>query len=246
MSIFKNLLIFIISFLLAFFIWSVVELFLPKTPPLVFIDNSKLHSVNINLIPVFFNTSNTKKPENPKNIQSLKGVTLKAIYNSKKNAFIIVEKNKKTYFINLNDKFLGYKLIRINPNSAIFEKNSKQYKLEFQKTKSINYTPIKNTQEIKPISRNTLNTYKNNFSKIWKEIGIVKTNEGYKITYIKPNSIFQKIGLKKGDIILEVNNIPLKTDADAWKAYNLVENANEVELLIKRNYNIKVLRYEIN
>jgi len=246
MSVFKNLLILIISFLSAFFIWSIIEMFLPKKPPLVFINDSKLPAININLIPIFFNTSTTKTPTTPKNIQSLKGVTLKAIYNSKNNAFIIVEKNKKTYFINLNDKFLGYKLIKINPESAIFEKNSKQYKLEFQKPKSINYTSSKDTKEIKTISRNTFNEYKNNFSKIWKEIGIIKTNDGYKITYIKPNSIFQKIGLKKGDIILEVNNIPLKTDADAWRAYNSVEKANEVELLIKRNYNIKVLRYEIN
>jgi len=61
---------------------------------------------------------------------------------------------------------------------------------------------IKKTKKV--INKKTFEEYKNNLSKIWSNIGIVKTKEGYTITYIKKGGVFDKIGLKKGDILLEV------------------------------------------
>ncbi len=242
MSVFKNVLIFIFSFVLAFFMWRIAELFLPKTPP-VFIPEIKITTFyRINLVNKFF-VSSQNAPTSIKTSLTLKGVKLKAVYKSDKKAFVILDKNNKTYFVNLGENFQGYKLIKILPNEAIFEKNGKNYKISFEKIKSFKQTPNSGPVIIK---RKTFKYYKTHLSEIWKNIGIIKTNEGYKITYIRPGSIFQKIGLKKGDVILEVNNIPLKTDADAWRAYNSIQNYPEVKLLIKRNFNIKVLRYEMD
>ena len=241
MKAFKSLLFFITGIFGAFLMWSIVKMFLPLTPPLT--ENKSAYknkTYHINLTRVFFNSN--QKQNIPQNIQTLKGVKLKAVFTSKDKNFIIVEKNNKTYFVNLNENFEGYKLIKINPQSAVFKRGEKEYKISFEKIKNF----YSSGENIKTIPKTEIEKYKTNLSKVWKEIGIIKTSGGYKITYIKPNSVFENLGLKKGDIILEVNGIELNTDADAWKAYNTLQNTKEIELLIKRNYNLKVLRYEID
>jgi ABC-2 type transport system permease protein len=60
-----------------------------------------------------------------------------------------------------------------------------------------------------------------------------------------PNFIVQ-IGLKRGDILLEVNGRILKNDADAWDLYKNADKFDEFEIKIKRNNQIKVLYYEVD
>jgi general secretion pathway protein C len=244
MNAIKKLSFYILGIVFAFFIWSVAELFLPHVPPLfVPIQKSYLFfKINLNRI---FTPSSNYTPQTQNTLKSLNNYTLKAVFNNSKKGFVILEKNNKTYFVDLNKSIDGYKLIKINQLSAEFIKNGKKYVLTFKKIKTPNYSTMQDN-EPKTISKNTLEEYKKNLSKVWKEIGIIKTKNGYLITYIKPNSIFEKMGLKKGDYILEINDIPLRSDEDAWRAYNTIDKFNEVNLKIKRNYNIKVLRYEIN
>ena len=95
------------------------------------------------------------------------------------------------------------------------------------------------------ISKKIFEFYKKRLSIVWSQIGIIKTDDGYKITYVKRPSIFSAIGLKKGDIILEINGKKLNSDADAWNLYKNIDKFNDIELKIKRNYQTKVLHYEI-
>jgi len=244
MSVFKNFLYFVFGFTLAFFLWSVAMLFLPNIPELFVPVKKEFLYFNINLQRIF---SSTNKPSlnTPATLNTLKDYTLKAVYQRGKRGFVVLQKGTKTYFVDLNKEINGYRLIKINQTSAVFEKNSKRYILTFKKTKIPAYTT---TQEIstETIPKTLLEKYKRNLSKIWKEIGIIKTRNGYLITYIKKGSIFDKLGLKKGDYILEINDIPLKNDSDAWRAYNSIDNFNTIDITIKRNYKIKVLHYEID
>jgi general secretion pathway protein C len=239
MQSFKYIALFIISLLTAFLFWAVIDLFLPKTPPVFIPQTSEVRFYKINLVNLFF--TSFKKPAVIKTNKTLKGVKLKAIYFDKNNSFIIVSQKNKNIFLNLNDKLNGYKLIKILPNEAIFKRNNQTYKLGFKEIK----VP-KNTQEIIEINKNTIEKYKKNLSLVWNQIGIIKTPQGYKITYIKPGSIFEKIGLKKGDIIMEINGMELKNDADAWRIYNNIEKYDYIEVMIKRNNRQKVLRYEMD
>ncbi len=243
MQSFKYIAAFLIAFLFAFFIWSIIDIFLPKTPPIFIPQQNRTEFYKINLIPIFFNKTSHKINLKPQ--KTLKGVKLKAIYKDNSNSFIIVEQNKKTIFLNLNEKINGFKLIKILPNEAIFEKNNQEYKLGFKKI-NLPKNRDKNTEEIIQINKSLIKSYKKNLSLIWNQIGIIKTNHGYKITYIKPKSIFEKIGLKKGDIILEINGMQLKNDSDAWRIYNNIEKYDYIEVLIQRNNTQKVLRYEMD
>ena len=239
----KNLLIFLLGFSLSALIWGISLFFLQKTP-IFYIPNFKEYSFYpINLTNIFFNTVKI----NVKSIQTLKGIKLKALYFNGKSGFVVLKTNKKTIFVNFGEKYKGYKLIKIGLNYAIFEKNNKKYKITMGKEKFSNSFTIKNSDSATiVVSRKTFEEYKNNLNKIWQNIGIIKNKEGYLITYIKPGSIFQKIGLRTGDILLEVNGRKLKNDADAWDLYKNADNFNYFEIKIKRNNKIKVLYYEMD
>lgn len=243
---FKSLLIFLFGLSFASLIWGIGLLFLKKEP-IFYIPLKKDYSFySINLTNIFFNTSEIKHIVKP--IQPLKGVKLKAVYFNGKSGFIILEEKGKSVFVDLGKLYKGYKLTEIGKNYAIFEKNNKRYKLEMEKEKLKSTFSIK-TPEPKTkvvVSKKTFNEYLNNFNKIWQNIGIIKSNKGYMITYIKPKSVFEKIGLKKGDIILEVNGRKLKNDADAWDLYKHAKEFENFEIKILRKNKEKVIEYEMD
>jgi len=235
---FKLIFLFIFAFSLGALIWGIIFIFLEKKPTFFAEIEKNYDFFQINLTPLFFKKNLTIK----KNINALNlsFITLKAIYKNKNSGFIIVEDKGKTLFLDLKQVYKGYKLIYIGNDFVIFNKNGKNYKLSFKK---VNYKIKMPTTTL--IKKETFKEYKNNFNKIWKNIGIVKVKEGYMITFIKKDSIFEKIGLKKGDILLEINGKKLKNDADAWEIYKNAAKINDFEIKIKRKNQIKVLNYEI-
>jgi general secretion pathway protein C len=233
--------LFLVAFLSIGVIISFLGFFLPKTPifysPLIL----KEDFIQINLNKIF--QSNTILPTT-QNAPTLKWLTLKAIYNTTDGGFIIVEKNKKSIFLNINDSIDGYKLIKILPTKAIFQKGNKTFILEFKKTKSKTFYNQSTTYTTQ-ISKNTIKEYKKDLTKIWNNIAIARIRGGYKITYIKKGSIFEKIGLKKGDIITHINGTRLTNDAKAWHIYNNIEKYQNLTITIKRGNQTKVIEYEI-
>lgn len=237
---FKVVLIFLFGISIGALIWGVSMFFLQKTP-IVFIKTPKNYSFYpINLTHLFFNKYQTKTLMP---IATLKGIKLKGVYYDGQKGFVIIEDKNRTYFIDLNKRYRGYKLVKIGLNYAIFEKNQKEYKIVMKKEKT-HYETL--SEPVTFVPKKTFLEYKNNLSKIWKNIGIIKTENGYKITFVNKNSIFYKIGLRNGDILLEVNGRKLKNDDDAWDLYNNADKFEQFEIKILRNNQIKVLNYEMD
>ena len=259
---FKSILnIFLIySFLLL--IWSFVLVFLPKTPVECVFFEKPLNFYSIDLTNLFFNQKLIKKrvsKPKPAIVANIKDFRLKALYGAGNSGFIIIEDRGKTVFIDINQVYKGFKLVKINMDSAVFVKNGKKYIISFKnekikgkssENKSVNNRNFISQRDyvkhpVKKLQRKLINYFAKKYDYIWQNIGIVKTEKGYKITFIKPGSIFYKMGLRKNDIILFINNIPLKSDADAW---NIYKNRNKFDVFvvkILRNNKEKVLRYEI-
>jgi len=240
---FNLIFLFLFSFALGALIWGIGFIFLEKKP-LFFVNvNNNYTFFKINLTPLFFENQIINNHLNGINLNFL---TLKAVYKNKNNGFIVLNSKKKTIFLDLYKTYKGYKLIYIGNNFAILNKNGKNFKITFKPNKnnnSINQT--ENKSVVKVIKKSTFEKYKNHLYEIWKNIGIIKVNEGYKITYIRKNSVFEKIGLKRGDIILEVNGKKLNNDSDAWKIYENADKIDNFEIKIKRKNQIKVLDYEV-
>ncbi len=69
--------------------------------------------------------------------------------------------------------------------------------------------------------------------------------DGFRLTGIRPNSIFYKMGLKSGDIIMGVDGKDIESVDDALKFYQSLQSSSNVQLQIKRRGRLKNIDYRI-
>jgi len=69
--------------------------------------------------------------------------------------------------------------------------------------------------------------------------------DGFRLTGIRPNSIFYKMGLKSGDVIMGVDGKDIESVDDALKFYQNLQSSPNVRLQIKRRGRLKTIDYRI-
>jgi len=69
--------------------------------------------------------------------------------------------------------------------------------------------------------------------------------DGFRLTGIRPNSIFYNMGLKSGDIIMGVDGKDIESVDDALKFYQNLQSSSNVQLQIKRRGQLKTIDYRI-
>lgn len=188
-------------------------------------------------------------------------------YISYNNGFITIydKKKKKTVTLSVNEKYNDFILKSIYSDKVIFSKNNKDYILKMVKNSIkkniVNKKQVQKSQEAEFVqsigdnkfilTRDLLNEYLQDYKKIWTQISIKEIKKNNKTDYflvsnIRKNGIFDRLGLKKGDIIKSVNNIPLTSYAQAMKLYNQVkEDIYYLRFEIVREKEIMELDYEI-
>jgi len=191
---------------------------------------------------------------------SINDLLLKGLYGNSKKGFVIVAKKsnpKKTSIISINEEFNGYKLKSIGIDYAIFEKNHKDYKLNLEKTKdisskknvSISY-PVEDENHYK-VDKKDVKFYIQNPAKIWKDISIKPVPKDgvyrFKIYRVKKDSKLYDLGLRKGDIILSVNNMEIKSTKDAFKVFSKFKDlrTKDLNIVILRDDEEREINYEI-
>lgn len=196
------------------------------------------------------------------NIESLSKYNLKAIYSTSSNGgWITIEKAEKSYILSLGEDIDGYVLKKLFKNYVIFEKLSKEYRVDLKEKEGVSYEIMNTRTDVKKeivikdnsveIGREYLNSYIKDVDKIWNNIGIneIKVGEqidGFEISKINKESVFEKIGLKEGDVIKAINNNQLKSYADVFEIYNNIDNTNYLNIEILRNNEKMELNYEID
>ena len=206
------------------------------------------------------------QPKNNK-VSSMRGYKLLGLYNSTKTLVVTVEKGKKTDILSKGEKVDGFELISAGSNFAMFKKNSEEFKLTLENTKSnksssastnTSRVPTIKTEStaniveeggVKHIPRNLLTSYTKDMNKIWKDIGIAqyKKNgkaDGFKVNFIKKDSDIAKLGLKRGDILKAVNAEPLNLSS-AMSVFNNITDLENLTLTVDRNGKSEDLEYEI-
>jgi len=68
---------------------------------------------------------------------------------------------------------------------------------------------------------------------------------GFKLLGIKPGSLYDRLGVKNGDVIMSVNGSDIKSPADAMKLYSLISSTNNFNFDILRGGENKNVRLEI-
>ena len=213
--------------------------------------------------------SHAKTPSKPK-VSSMSGYKLLGLYNSKKTLVVTVEKGRKTTILSRGEKINGFELISAGTDHALFKKSGKEFKLELNKIKntmphakskspsrgaspkgqSQGSNGIVDNNGVKVISRNLLTSYTKNIDKIWKDISIAQNQKngklnGFKINYVKKGSDFEKLGLKRGDILMGINNEPLNSLNAAMNFFKEINNIENLTLTVERHGKSEDIDYEI-
>jgi len=212
----------------------------------------------------------TKKVPTKAPVSSMRGIKLLALYNASEVVVVTVEKNQKTTILGKGDNIDGFVLTSAGTDYALFKKSGKEYRLTLGNSKTVgNQTrksfrpktdrPKENSSSkesiiekdgIKLINRNLLTTYTKSPEKIWKDIGISENKRngqlnGFKINYVKRGSDFEKLGLKRGDLLMAINAEKLDNIGAVMSLYKEIDNIENLTLTIERNGKSEDIEYEI-
>lgn len=202
--------------------------------------------------------TNTKKTSDGINITNM---VLKGLYGKGESGFAILalkSSAKKTSLVSVGEIFSGYKLKTILNDGVVFTKLGKEYVLKIQHskiTKSSKNSFVKpvvdRDERIRSVNRKDINSYASHPKKLWRDISIVEVKDGgkikgFKVTNVKRRSKMEKLGLKKGDIIIRANNIEMTSYREALGIYKNINKLDTIQIVVLRNNQEKELVYEIN
>jgi general secretion pathway protein C len=199
-------------------------------------------------------------------VSSMKGIKLLALYNASDALVVTVSKGSKTTVLGKGEKIDGFTLTSAGPNYAIFTKAEKEFKLSLltikdrgkksSAPKALVSNDKKPTAGIveedgkKLIQRDLLTSYTKDIDKIWKDIGIGENKvngklNGFKINFVKKGSDFEKLGLKRGDVLMAINAEELNSYSAAMGFFKDINDIENLTLTIQRNGTSKEIEYEI-
>ncbi len=200
-------------------------------------------------------------------VSSMSGYKLLGLYNSKEKIVVTIEKNRKTTVLTKGEDINGFVLVSAGRDYAIFKKSGEEFKLSLTNSKkilnrvkyqhkrqhpalTISSSSIVDEGGVKRIPRTLLTSYTKNMDKIWRDIAIDRhqTNgklDGYKIKFVKKGSDFEKLGLKRGDILVEINAEPLNSLSAAMNFFKEINNIENLTLTVIRDGKREDIEYEI-
>lgn len=185
---------------------------------------------------------------------------IKAIYRSDSSAFASISDGQATTPVALGGTYKKvYTLIGLNDDSAVFKGYGKSYRLRlghddplsFEQSVTRSVADVSQSKnEWRTIPRDVVMQQSKDLRAIYKQIEIseiYKGNkiDGFRVNSIDPNSIFGRLGLVSGDVILAVNNQKLESYADAISIYNKVPRMRSIQITVLRNNLPKDIVYEI-
>lgn len=190
-------------------------------------------------------------------VYKLDRLRLRGIYDDPYTPFIAVEEGKEVVLVSKGEDFNGYKLIEVHAYSAVFSKNGRNYEVRFKEEKAAVQKSITaatpeviNEGQAVFVKRTELVHYAKNYEDIWKNIKIKeqfkgKQLTGFEVTWVKKNSVFDKIGLEAKDVIVGANNKRFTSFSQVFKLYNNINKTDSLKLTILRDNQEKELEYEI-
>lgn len=71
------------------------------------------------------------------------------------------------------------------------------------------------------------------------------TLQGFRLTRIRENSAYEKAGFQNGDIIEEINGIPLRDAGGAIRLLNQLKNEKDIEVRLNRNGQVSNMQIKV-
>ena len=201
---------------------------------------------------------------------SIKDIKLLAIYNASDVTVVTVEYKRKTKVLAKGESINGFVLEGAGNNYATFSKNAKTYQIDLIISKkgegSIRSTaptsaPASSAKEVegevvdagdhKIVDRSLVDHYAKNMADLEKNIGIREIKKGkaltgFSISFIRKGSLFEKLGVRRGDVIKAINGQEINSYNAALNVYKNLSDMDNLTLVIQRGKEEMELEYEVN
>jgi general secretion pathway protein C len=175
--------------------------------------------------------------------------------------FIIIEergKNKQRLY-RLGDTIGSSRLIKITRNTAIIKSGDREITLKIKDTPEGSLLSRSQAMQQQAsqanlphsgmaISRSEARKRMYDLKSIMTQ-SVVRpyfeagTQEGFIISDIKPDSIYQQLGLQNGDIIIDANGKRIQTADDIMQIVNIMQSGGNIALSLKRNGKAETINY---
>jgi general secretion pathway protein C len=113
------------------------------------------------------------------------------------------------------------------------------------------YAPMAAEDDTVSVDRETVDSALKDINQLMRQVRVRPhfkdgRPEGLLLSHIRPNSIFQEMGLQSGDIVKGVNGNEIKSVDDALKFYESLKSSSSVQLQIERQGEEKRIDYRID
>lgn len=174
--------------------------------------------------------------------------------------FIFIEERDthKQKLYRLGDNIGSAKLIKITRNTATLSSGGREITLKVKATlegpllpNSPDREKNSSTSRSMTLSKKTVNENLSDLKSLMSQ-AVVRPylnkgiQEGMIISNIAPNSLYERMGLQNGDIIIDVNNKPIQGADNLLQTVNLMQSGGNIALNIKRNGKIETINYSFN
>ena len=174
-------------------------------------------------------------------------------------SYAIIEEraNKKQKLLKPGDKVGSRELVKIARNEATFREGGREIKMKVKETIEGPLIPSSASPAARTGDLNmTLNPENireglNNLKALMSQ-AIIRpflnqgNQEGFIISNIAPESVYAKMGLKNGDIIINANNQPIHSAGSLLHLVNSLESGGKISLSIKREGKPQTIHYSFN
>ena len=150
------------------------------------------------------------------------------------------------------------RLVKVTRNTAVLRSGGRDITLKIKQTTDDSLFPHSTAGRTGVSSGNTVSISRR---EVTEKLADLKTllsqallrpffvggnQEGFIISDIKPESLYNKLGLINGDIITDVNNRRLQGADDILQMVNLMQSGGQVSLNLKRNGKMETINYSFN
>jgi len=182
-----------------------------------------------------------------------------------KNSYAIIEDEKKReqHVYKLNDTVQNATVKMILADKVVLSVSGKDEVLNLEKrsaaastatsvaTASVSAASATGTTQTTRISlrREQVNSAMENLSDLMTQVTIKPYNEegveGLALSNIKPNSLFRRMGLRNGDVLVAVEGQPLTSADQALKLYENLKSSDSASVEINRRGRARIIQYRI-
>jgi general secretion pathway protein C len=152
----------------------------------------------------------------------------------------------------LGDQVKEATIVRILRKKVILAVDGHNEMLALQKLSSANSRRAPSRRSSRPkivlhrtIRRKTIDTAMANLNKLVTQARIRPHSKGLIIDHIKPRSLFRRLGLRNGDILVGIEGQPIRTVDEALVFYDRLQNADRLTVDLLRRGRVREMQFRI-